>query len=541
MLATEGVHLPAPAVSELFRRTGGWPAAVYLAALSLAGRDNPQDLVDQLSGTGRFIADYLTEKVLVHQDPEVRDFMLDMSLFDRFNTSLGNHVTQTQASGRLLQRLQHTNLLQVTLDDAGGWVRFHPIFATLASSTLEVSDPDRARDLHHRGAGWFADRDLIDEAVRHYLRGDAAPRAAALVQANWLRYVETGRTATVLEWLDTLHASTTEHSVHTTVTAAWVAALTGHPGEMTQRLRLLETVTDDTPLPDGTSSARSAVVLIRGLCGYDGPDRMLADAREAVSLETSQAAPWYAVARAALGHAAYVVGDLQQARDHLSEAASASAAPSTIRMLALATMSLCDLEHGTNQAAARSAAAAMRLVEDHGLQALPQAVVAYTAEGACLAASGEADQAWEALQTGLRLDRQIPGLSPWPLIHHLIITAAVAAQTDRPAMAEDLLDEVTQLCSWTDATMTAMHTRIAQARQSLPQPRTVRTTLGEPLTAREAEILRRLRGPQTLQDIANDLHLSRNTIKTFTGSLYRKLGAHSRSEAIAIARRTHLL
>ena len=61
--------------------------------------------------------------------------------------------------------------------------------------------------------------------------------------------------------------------------------------------------------------------------------------------------------------------------------------------------------------------------------------------------------------------------------------------------------------------------------------------MGESLTPRERQILRRLHGSQTLQEIATDLYVSHNTVKTITLSLYRKLGAHSRAEAIDIARR----
>ena len=48
-------------------------------------------------------------------------------------------------------------------------------------------------------------------------------------------------------------------------------------------------------------------------------------------------------------------------------------------------------------------------------------------------------------------------------------------------------------------------------------------------------MLRRLRGSQTLREIAADLYVSHNTVKTLTLSLYRKLGAHSRSEVLALS------
>jgi LuxR family transcriptional regulator, maltose regulon positive regulatory protein len=64
VLRTEGVYLSPAAITELVRRTEGWPAAVYLAALSVRRRDDAAEFVHELSGNNRFIADYLSEEVL---------------------------------------------------------------------------------------------------------------------------------------------------------------------------------------------------------------------------------------------------------------------------------------------------------------------------------------------------------------------------------------------------------------------------------------------------------------------------------------------
>ena len=88
--------------------------------------------------------------------------------------------------------------------------------------------------------------------------------------------------------------------------------------------------------------------------------------------------------------------------------------------------------------------------------------------------------------------------------------------------------------------MGPMRARLATIEQRLhPQPRPA--ILAEPLTRRENDVLRRLRGPLSLVEIARELDLSPNTVKTHTQALYRKLGAQSRAEAVSIARQRHLL
>jgi len=62
-----------------------------------------------------------------------------------------------------------------------------------------------------------------------------------------------------------------------------------------------------------------------------------------------------------------------------------------------------------------------------------------------------------------------------------------------------------------------------------------------PLSGRERTILRELAAGRTTAEMAAELVVSANTIKTQLSSLYHKLNAHSRQEAIAEATRLHLL
>ena len=60
----------------------------------------------------------------------------------------------------------------------------------------------------------------------------------------------------------------------------------------------------------------------------------------------------------------------------------------------------------------------------------------------------------------------------------------------------------------------------------------VRPALLEPLTEREISVLRALRGPLSQREVGAALHLSVNTVKSYTKSLYRKLDVGSRREAV---------
>ena len=57
-------------------------------------------------------------------------------------------------------------------------------------------------------------------------------------------------------------------------------------------------------------------------------------------------------------------------------------------------------------------------------------------------------------------------------------------------------------------------------------------TLPDDLTERQVRVLRLLRGSLTLPEIATELSLSPNTVKTHTQAIYRKLGVCTREDAV---------
>jgi LuxR family maltose regulon positive regulatory protein len=66
-------------------------------------------------------------------------------------------------------------------------------------------------------------------------------------------------------------------------------------------------------------------------------------------------------------------------------------------------------------------------------------------------------------------------------------------------------------------------------------------TVRPSLSAREREVLNELARGATYADIAAELFVSENTVKTHVSSLYGKLAVTRRSEALAVARNLHLL
>jgi LuxR family maltose regulon positive regulatory protein len=63
----------------------------------------------------------------------------------------------------------------------------------------------------------------------------------------------------------------------------------------------------------------------------------------------------------------------------------------------------------------------------------------------------------------------------------------------------------------------------------------------EPLSEREREVLRLLSGMLTTAEIGTEMYISVNTVKTHLRSIYRKLSAAHRGEAVRRARELQLI
>ena len=540
LLAAEHVRLSDDALSLLVQRTEGWPAGLYLACLSLAGRDDPDGFVREFSGGNRFVGEYLTEEVLGRQTDLVRGFITTVSILDRFSAPLCDFVRQTAGSAAILHDLERNNVFLVPLDEQRRWYRFHHFAAAVARAELEDERPDLVPELHARATRWFRDHGQIDEAIEHALAGGDSAEAALLMQSNWLTYVNAGRAATVRGWLDALGPPSIAADPASGVVAAWMAALSGDETTLADHLQALSEFQDFGPLPDGSRCVESAIAMIQGLFGYGGPVEMLAGAQRAVELETDGRSPFYAIAHLARGHVGYVAGDLDLAAGLLEKASFNDAAPAIIRVLGLSALSLVEAERGSPKRSGQLARAAMEVVDTEGLRAVPQASLAYTALGQAQADERSLDEALATVEEGLVLRRRNPAEGPWGVIHHLLATARVALAAGQLSRAEELVTEASRAMGRFQGGMGTMVARLEAIQQAIHDG--LREGAPEdPLTDRELDVVRYLQGTLSLHEVAAELHLSTNTVKTHAKSAYRKLGAHSRTEAVRIARQRLLI
>jgi LuxR family maltose regulon positive regulatory protein len=533
--AVAGVELSELGLTELVERTEGWPAGLYLAALSLRGHSSPDEFVRQFAGDNRFIVDFLVEDVLSHQPAEIREFLIRTSILGRFCGPLCDAVTGLTDATAIITVLERENLFLVPLDENRQWYRYHHLFAQVLRAQLARTEPGTVAALHERASAWHRASGSPDEAITHALAAEDADGATDLIAQHYYAYIDSGQIATVRGWLRSLGDGQTMASPLAAHAAAWTAALSGDPQTVRRLLPVMEAAGDAGPLPDGMRSFRFSAAVLQATFGFDGLGPMREAGLRAVGLETHPASPWYALAHSTLGTALYWTGDLEQAAAHAEKALFTPNAIALVRMQASALMAWLAVESGRLTQADELAHAAQEIVTDPavGLGEAPQSSFGYTAMGAVLAAQGKLDEARSELERALRIRQKWMGLSPWPTVEVLLRLAPVLADLGDRVGGAALLAETRQVLNSLPDGADAQLARLAQLERRLAHRPAA--SPGEPITEREHEVLRLLQGTLSLRDIGRELYLSPNTIKTHTRALYRKLGATDRHEAVAKA------
>ena len=142
LLEAAGVELDASELSELTERTEGWPAGLYLAALSLqAGSAIPAG-AGAFNGDDRFVSEYFRFELLSRLPRAEAQFLEYTSVLDRMSGGLCDAVLQTTGSARMLETLERTNGFVVPLDRRDEWYRYHHLFGQLLRDELERSEPE---------------------------------------------------------------------------------------------------------------------------------------------------------------------------------------------------------------------------------------------------------------------------------------------------------------------------------------------------------------------------------------------------------------
>ncbi len=520
--------------ADVMARTEGWPAGLYLVALSIKAGVPPDQAV-RTGGDDRIVVDYLRLEVVRRLTPARVEFLMRTSILDTMCGALCDEVMAMEGSAEILEMLERRNMLIVPLDRTRTWYRYHYLLRDHLEAELNRKDPRLAAELHSRAARWYASHSMIIPAVRHAQLADDVDLVATLVGHNARATFGSGSIDTVMSWFSWLDASgRLSHQTELVLLRAFAGVLTGAAAKRWVSMAL------DEYERDGTGDDSPAGLLLRCLVMPEGIEGLRVDAETLGTLEWRDS-EWYPASLLVRAMALLWSGEIDQADQLLTEAtidARDSRSYPTASFSYALRAGIAE-DRGHHAEAMELATQGVTLVRRHGLARTATSCLPLVVRARIAAGTGDAAEAKRLLAeaSAIRplLSQATPGMSMHSLLETVRASIAVADFAGARFVmreASDIHGEQPRL-----GTLGDLHRELKDHLASLPAGDVGATSL----TNAELRLLPLLATHLSFPEIAERLYVSRHTVKTQAMSVYRKLEVSSRSQAVERAGEIGLL
>jgi LuxR family maltose regulon positive regulatory protein len=446
-------------------------------------------------------------------------------------------VLEQPGAQAILADLARSNLLLVALDRRGDWYRYHHLFRDMLLAELEGQELELIPVLRRRAAAWCLHNGRSEEALEYYMAAGDVQGAARLVEELWQPARWQGRYATIERWLEWLeqHGGIEGHRAIAARAAIHFVA-TGRPAQAERWADLLERwPRGRAAQPDQAADAQAA--LLRAVLCRHGIERMRADAEDAVGRFaaagiTSPTPTFYH------GIALLFSGDEAGGDASFNDAVGIGERVGAHEIMAAALHERALLAMARDQ---------WSLAEDLAGQARAalnrteiEEPMAWAVQARLALHRGDVTAARRALVNAQRTRHIVTYALPHTAVQIRIELARAHLALADLSGARTLMREVDELLTQRPGLGTLVgEARAVQAQLARQDEPSV--SGASSLTAAELRLLPLLSTHLPYPEIGEELFLSRHTVKSQAYSLYRKLGASTRSQAVTRARQLGLL
>lgn len=520
----------------LHDRTRGWVAGVRVAILATQRGAAPGTVMAQLSaGTGA-VAELLVTEALDLQPAHVREFLRLTSPLTTLEPSICDAITGRHDSRDVLRRLAADHVFVAPVENAVDRFRYHPLLAEILRLELRSADPAAESKVLDVAARWMLARDRYGEAVEYALDGSHFELAFGVIVEHLRDLYALGRRSDVGRWLDRLPDAFLMHDADRTVHHCG-ALLFLIRTEWLRWLRRAEVLVDDRR-PD--LLARLQVFRALGRAGQGQSTAFDQHLRAAEALDENFAGDgWGEVVQAWRARLATLAGRHDEAVR--SAVSLVERERSLIGDLPAMSLLAATLRGGGDLAGDELTDEVVRQWRADGEPDYPGMGDALSVAADIRRDGGDLDEAEVLASSAAAVTASnLPNL--------LTVRAAVAVARVEGARGhvESSATRLIELRS-TMVEQSASRRIVALLGDALaditdaPPIRPATTADIDSLTERELTILGYLAGHLTFPEIADELYISRHTVKTHVARIYRKLGVSRRSAAVRTAREHRLI
>ena len=520
-------------VAWIHKATEGWPAGVYLFGLL--------DTLDMSTRTTSDIRDYLMTEMLSSLVEDDLRFMRDTSILSHLEGEVCDYVTQGHSSQRRLARLAGSNLLIMPVDQPGNRFRYHHLLqAELLARLRQDESQEAVASLHRRAMEWTERQRDISAAIQHAVRADDIEKATDLVAEHWYGYIMSGRAHTAFQWLREFDDQELRTLPRLTIAAAMISAFTGATAEAREFAANAETAEHSGEGLSGTTSYESSVAVMRAAIAADGPISALADAHRAAEAEPLDSS-WRPALAAMIGaYTCFTTPGDREAQRLLLEGADAATGPPEIAAYALGTLALVHAWRNDTEAALHYARRAIERIDETNVGGLLLYGLPYAVAARFSVDDDTQTESERLLRYAALAERAATNSTPLDsMVLRTAMAEACLEMGDHDRARVYAQRALGNLAVMTEGGLVAarLNTVIRRINASSRDAAGEAVSASSLLSPRELQVVALLETGDTLEDIGRRLYVSRNTVKTYTARIYRKLDVSDRYQAVNAARR----
>ena len=513
----------------------GWPAGVQFVVLGMR-RASGDRMDDPTARSAQLLTSYFQQEFLRSLPHAERQFLIRTSVLDRLSGELCDHVLDHPGSAEHLEEIVRRGNVFVVPIAGTGVFRYHPLFAEVLLRELRRSAPELEAPLRRRAIEWHDMHGEWASAVDQALASGGAIDASAEMFRHLRPALASGHVATVGRWLDVFDPATTRSNAVLGLTAAWYSLFTNRASDIERWLRAAETAPYTGPLPDGTVDVATAAAAVRMVAG-EGGVRLIAEMARIVREAGEGGGPWRSLAYLLESVALQLAGAVDDARPMFEVAEFETRGFAAAHAVTLAHLGIDELYRGNDSLGAQQVRRAVEEIDASGLREFAQVAIVFAAQSLAEARAGAFAASRQASEHVEHLLGTMNTVHLRSQIHHNLILADAALIRGDNASAFRLLRTAhARLPAEPDAVV--LHEWVARTARRCSN---VNGTPPVELTPAEHRVLEQLATHRTIAEIGDHLYVSRNTVKTHTVSIYRKLLVSGRSAAVERAIELDLL
>lgn len=520
---------------RLVEHTEGWPTGITLAALVARDGGDPVDV----GGDDRFVADYLYRACYAGLEPDDQSFLRRTALLEHLSAGCCDAVLERHDSRARLRDLERRGLFLVPIDRRRGEYRYHQLFREFLLAELDRVEPGADTELHRRAARWCEEHDHVHLAIEHLLAAGDRAQSVRLVAERGLTAYQAGELAALTRWMQELGDEAIASFPPLVVHAGLRAILAGQAAEADRWARMFDAIEYDAPPEFGLPQYHSARAMVRVIMWREGLASATADAAYALGAE-SPSSLWRDQALHLFGWTKQLAGDdggAKRAFEQATAQAELFGNADTI-LLSEAELAVMAFDRGAIDEAAGHADRAMNVIESSNMHGYATTMLALAVSARIAIRRRDLATAERLLVSAMRDRGLCTHVMPVFAVKVRLELARSFAALGRNPTAAHLLHEIDELLRARPDLGTLVDA-VDELRSSLEHSREV---LGSsPLTPAELRLLPYLQTHLTIAEIGERLFVSRNTVSSQVGSIYRKLQVTTRGAAVERAGELGLL